>query len=250
MKAMLDLDEHHWWYRGRRMIVRSELDRLSLPSGARVLDAGCGSGRTLEDLVDYGTVSGIELDPDAAELAAGRGRGEVKVGRLEELPWEDGTFDLITCLDVIEHTPDDRRALAELRRVTKPGGWLLVTVPAYQALWSLHDVANHHYRRYSRRGLRLAALEAGWRLGRMTSFNTILLPVAAGVRLTQRRRRPDSTYNPELKLGPAWLNSILERPLRVEAKWLERGGTLPAGLSLLAMLENPAPRVDGGAPER
>src|SRR5579859_2349667 len=172
MKAMLDLDEHHWWYRGRRLIVRSELDRLNLPSDARILDAGCGSGRTLEDLVDYGTVSGIELDPDAAKLAAGRGRGEVKVGRLEELPWEDGTFDLVTCLDVIEHTPDDRAALAELRRVTRPGGWLLVTVPSYQALWSLHDVANHHYRRYSRRGLRLAALEAGWRLVRTTSFNT------------------------------------------------------------------------------
>ncbi len=66
MKAMLDLDEHHWWYRGRRLIVRTELDRLSLPQSARVLDAGCGSGRTLEDLVDYGTVSGLELDPDAA----------------------------------------------------------------------------------------------------------------------------------------------------------------------------------------
>ena len=248
MKAMLDMDEHHWWYRGRRLIVRSELDRLSLASGARVLDAGCGSGRTLEDLVGYGTVSGIELDPDAAELAAGRGCGEVKVGRLEELPWEDGTFDLITCLDVIEHIPDDRGALVELRRVTKPGGWMLLTVPAYQALWSLHDAANHHYRRYSRRALRLVALEAGWRLDRMTSFNSILLPVAAAVRLAQRRRQPDSTYNPELKLGPPWLNSLLERPLRAEARWLERGGTLPAGLSLLVMLENPAPRVDGGPP--
>lgn len=249
MKAMLDLDEHHWWYRGRRRIVRAELDRLRIPGTARILDAGCGSGRTLEDLVGYGSVSGLELDPDAAQVASSRGCGEVKVGRLEELPWEDGTFDLITCLDVLEHTPDDRQALTELRRVCKVGGWMVMTVPAYQALWSLHDAANHHYRRYSRRSLRLVAVEAGWRVTRLTSFNSILFPVAAAVRLAQRHRQPDSTYNPELNLGPAWLNSALERPLRLEARWLDRGGTLPAGLSLLAVLENSASALDGGAPE-
>jgi SAM-dependent methyltransferase len=239
MKAMLEVDERHWWYRGRRLIVRAELDRLPIAARARVLDAGCGSGRMLEELAAYGTVSGIELDPDAAAFAASRGVGEVKVGRLEELPWEGGTFDLITCLDVVEHTPDDRRTLAELRRVSKPGGWLLVTVPAYQALWSLHDAANHHYRRYSRRALRLAAIEAGWRARRMTSFNSILLAPAAVVRFAQRGRRPDDGYTPELKLGPEWLNALLERPLRAEAGWLSRGGTLPAGLSLMALLQNP-----------
>ena len=157
MQAMLEVDEHHWWYRGRRRIIRAELERLPLRAGARVLDAGCGSGRTLDELADYGEVHGIELDPQAAEAARARRQGEVEVGRLEELPWDDATFDLITCLDVIEHTPDDRVTLAELRRVCKPGGWLLVTVPAYQALWSLHDDANHHYRRYERATLRSAA---------------------------------------------------------------------------------------------
>ena len=165
MKTMLDVDEHHWWYRGRRLIIRAELERLALPAGARVLDAGCGSGRTLEDLGRYGEVHGIELEPEAAELARCAGLGEVRIGRLEELPWDDASFDLITCLDVVEHTPDDRVALRELRRVCKPGGWLLVTVPAYPALWSLHDEANHHYRRYGRRSLQAAARDAGWRSG-------------------------------------------------------------------------------------
>jgi SAM-dependent methyltransferase len=238
MKTMLEVDEHHWWYRGRRRIVRAELDRLALPGNARVLDAGCGSGRQLQELKDYGEVSGIELDPDAAAVAASRGLGEVRVGRLEQLPWEDGTFDLITCLDVIEHTPDDRVTLAELRRVARPGGRLLVTVPAYQALWSLHDVANHHYRRYGRRSLRLAAVETGWRIRRLTSFNSILLPPAAIVRLARRGRQANGDYTPDLELGPAWLNEVLEGPLRLEARWLARGGTLPAGLSLLAVVEN------------
>ena len=248
-QQILEVEERHWWYRGRRKVIRAELDRLSLPTAAQILDAGCGSGRTLEELTGYGIVHGIELDPEAAAVARARGRGEVREGRLEALPWPDDTFDLITCLDVLEHVPDDRGALAELRRVSKTGAWLLLTVPAYQALWSLHDAANHHYRRYSRRGLRLVALEAGWRLVRMTSFNSLLLPLAVAVRLAQRHRRPDSNYNPELNRGPAWLNSVLERPLRAEARWLDRGGTLPVGLSLLAVFENPTLSTNGATPE-
>ncbi len=237
---MLEADERHWWYRGRRRIIRAALARLPLPRSAVVLDAGCGSGRTMQELAAYGEVHGIELDPQAAALARDRAWGEVRIGRLEQLPWEAATFDLITCLDVIEHTPDDRLTLSELRRVSKPGGWLLVTVPAYQALWSLHDKANHHYRRYSRPTLRAAALEAGWRLERMTSFNSLLLPPAAVVRIAQRwRGRHNGSYTSELNVGPAWLNGVLERPLALEARWLEQGRTLPAGMSLMAVLQNP-----------
>jgi SAM-dependent methyltransferase len=239
MQAMLDVDEHHWWYRGRRRIIDAELRKLSLPRPAVVLDAGCGSGRTLEELARFGEVHGLELDPGAAEVARGRGPFDVQIGRVEELPWEADTFDLITSLDVIEHTPDDRVALRELRRVCKPGGWLLVTVPAYQALWSSHDEVNHHFRRYVRRTLRDAATEAGWRVTRMTSFNSLLLAPAAAVRVAQRMRPPTDGVTPDLKIGPNWLNELLERPLQLEARWLERGRRLPAGLSLLAVLGNP-----------
>jgi SAM-dependent methyltransferase len=241
MQTMLDVDERHWWYRGRREILRTELDRLALPSPARVLDAGCGSGRTLQELVSYGEVQGIELNSDAAQMARERGHGRVEVGRLEALPWPDATFDLITCLDVIEHVPDDRRALRELRRVGRPGAWLLVTVPAYPALWSGHDEANHHYRRYQRRSLRASVNDAGWQLQRLTSFNGLLLAPAAVVRLAQRWRHDAGSYSPDLSLPPAWLNAALERPLRAEARWLSRGRTLPVGLSLLAVLRNPGP---------
>jgi SAM-dependent methyltransferase len=236
MREMLAVDEHHWWYRGRRRIIRAELERLPLPAGAQVLDAGCGSGRTLADLVAYGTVSGIELNEDAAELARSRGHGEVRVGRLEDLPWADASFDLITCLDVIEHTPDDCVALAELRRVCRPGGWLLVTVPAYPALWSLHDEANHHYRRYSRAALAEAARASGWTVARLSSFNSVLLAPAAAVRLAQRRFGTHNGYSNDLAIGPAWLNDVLEAPLALEASWLARGRTLPFGLSLVAVL--------------
>jgi SAM-dependent methyltransferase len=242
MQTMLEVDEHHWWYRGRRKVLHAELDRLPLAPGARILDAGCGSGRTLEELAPLGTVSGLELDPSAAAVARARGKGDVVEGRLEELPWDDATFDLITCLDVIEHTPDDRVTLRELLRVTKPGGYLLLTVPAYQALWSQHDVANHHFRRYNRRMLAAAAGESGWAVVRMTSFNSLLFPPAAAVRLLQRRR-PSTDYKPDLTLGPAWLNSVLERPLALEAALIARGRTLPAGLSLMGVLSRPRERA-------
>jgi SAM-dependent methyltransferase len=239
MQATLEVDDHHWWYRGRRRVIRAELDQLPLPRDARVLDAGCGSGRTLVELADYGAVAGIELDPDAAQLARDRDLGEIVVGRVEELPWGDEAFDLISCLDVIEHTPDDRRALIELRRVCRPGGFLLVTVPAYQALWSQHDEVNHHYRRYSRRMLAEAAGQAGWAVARMSAFNSLLLPPAAIVRIARRRAVAGNGTPNDLHMAPWWLNSTLELPLRLEAAWLRHRLTLPAGLSLVAVLRKP-----------
>jgi SAM-dependent methyltransferase len=140
---------------------------------------------------------------------------------------------------VIEHTPDDRVALAELRRVCHPGGWLLVTVPAYPALWSAHDEANHHYRRYTRPALRAAAASAGWTVTRISSFNSLLLAPAAAVRLAQRRFRTGERSSNDLAIGPEWLNEMLERPLALEAGWLARGRTLPFGLSLMAVLRRP-----------
>ncbi len=250
MQAMLEVDEHHWWYRGRRAIIAAELQRLPIRPPARVLDAGCGSGRTLLELQRYGEVCGIELDQQAAAFAARRGSFDVRVGRLELMPWADASFDLITCLDVIEHTPDDVVTLRELRRVSKPGGWLLLTVPAYQSLWSRHDEANHHYRRYSRSTLRAAATSAGWAVARTTSFNGLLLAPAAAVRIAQRRRPLTDDYTPDLHLGPQWLNGVLELPLQAEARWLRGGHELPAGLSLLAVLRNPFAdaTVDGAVP--
>lgn len=240
MKATLAVDEQHWWYRGRRRVIRAELDRLPLPRPARILDAGCGSGRTLQELVDYGAVSGIELNEEAAALARDRELGDVRIGRLEEMPWQDGAFDLITCLDVIEHVPNDVAALSEMLRVCRPGGWLLVTVPAHQALWSVHDEANHHFRRYSRASLRSAAASAGWSVERLSAFNSLLFAPAAAVRLAQRRFGTHNGYTSDLALGPPWLNDVLERPLAAEARWLARGRSLPIGLSLLILLRRPA----------
>ena len=112
--------------------------------------------------------------PVAVTAAHRRGHVDVSLARVEELPFGDDSFHLVTCLDVIEHTRDDTRALGELLRVTRPGGYLLVTAPAYPSLWSSHDDRNDHFRRYRRRTLRAVAANAGWQLMRDTHFNSLL----------------------------------------------------------------------------
>ncbi len=115
---------------------------------------------------------------------------------------------------------------------------LLATVPAYPLLWSRHDVANHHYRRYTRPALRSALAAAGWQLRRITSFNSVLLAPAAAVRLAQRGRVPDDARVSDLQLGPIWLNRLLELPLRAEARWIRGGRGWPLGLSLMIVASN------------
>jgi SAM-dependent methyltransferase len=249
--AILAGDEHHWWYRGRRRVLRAELDRIALGRDARILDAGCGSGRMLDELRPRGRVIGVDANANA--VAATRHRGHVaRHCDIEHMPFADGSFDLVTCLDVIEHTPDDRRTLRELRRVTRPGGTLVVTVPAYQALWSAHDIVNGHYRRYRAPELRAAAQEAGWHHVRDSYFNSVLLGPAAVVRMARRRSRAHWTRS-ELALTPGWLDGLLEWPLRLEAAVLSGGARLPFGLSLLAVFANLALTAEQwahGAPAR
>jgi SAM-dependent methyltransferase len=239
MQAMLTNDEHHWWYRGRRRVIHAVLSGCDLPRGARILDAGCGSGRTLDELARYGHASGVDISADAVATAKSRGYHDVRLGPIEQLPFEDASFDLVTCLDVVEHTPDDRRSLGELRRVTRPGGLMLVTVPAYQSLWSSHDEVNLHYRRYRASSLGQAASDAGWSPVRDSYFNTLLLPPAAVVRLAERRSARAQSRS-DLAWTPPWLDGLLEWPLRAEARALAAGHRLPAGLSLLGLFRNPA----------
>ena len=237
---MLALDERHWWYRGRRRVLNAVLERVRPPAGARLLDAGSGSGRTLDELARFGSVAGVELNPLGVEAARARGHLDVREAPVESIPYPDAAFDLVTCLDVIEHTPDDVRSLRELRRVTRPGGAVVVTVPAYPRLWSRHDEVNGHYRRYTRRALRRAAAGAGLQVEWMTSFNAAYLLPAALVRVARRSDGDgDGDGGSELALTPRALDRVLELPLRAEAALIAHGASLPAGLSLLAVLRNP-----------
>ena len=228
-------EDRHWWYRGRRQVLERVIASLALPAGARLLDAGCGSGRNMVELARRGAVTGIEVSDTSVGVARERGAGEVVAGSVLDMPFASESFDLAVCLDVIEHLEDDLGALRELRRVVAPGGALLVTVPAYQWLWSGHDVINHHFRRYTRRTLQRVAEQAGWRQVRTTHFNSLLLPVAMLLRILDRFSRKTTESSLDLWVPPGPVNWLLERPLLLEASLIGHGVRIPAGLSLLGV---------------
>jgi SAM-dependent methyltransferase len=228
-------EDRHWWYQGRRRVLERAIARLRLPAHAHILDAGCGSGRNMVELARLGTVTGVELSGTSVQLARERDAGEVVEGSVMDMPFDDANFDLTVSLDVIEHLEDDIGALRELRRVTKPGGALLVTVPAYQWLWSGHDEINHHHRRYNRRTLLSAAQSGGWELESFTNFSSLTLPVAILLRALERFMPSTTKSSLDLWVPPAPLNWALRQPLNLEASVIGRGGSIPAGLSLLAV---------------
>lgn len=226
-RQLYELEDTHWWFRGRRAVIQALLARAALPDQPHVLDAGCGTGRNIGEYAQLGETAGVDPSPDAVAFCHARGLAQVTRSGIERLPFEDGAFDLVAATDVLEHIPDDHGAARELRRVTKPGGSLLITVPAYQWLWSQHDDSHHHRRRYTLRRLRAVLSAAGWRPLVQTYFNSILLAPIAAVRLVSGDK-PRSDYD----MAPRPLNEALYLPLRAEAAFIAHGGRLPAGVSI------------------
>lgn len=219
------LEERHWWYAGRRALVRRLV--APLPPG-RAVDVGCGTGGNTAVLRDLGwTVTGVDPSPVAAPLAARRGFPVVRADA-RRLPLRDGVVDLVLSTDVWEHVDDDAAVAAETARVLRPGGRALVAVPCSMKLWSGHDVALGHVRRYERDQLERLLEGAGLAVVDVRSWNVLLRPVA---RLRRRRRVTDeSDLEPVPALVNAGLRAVVgsERVLPV--------GRLP-GISLVARAE-------------
>lgn len=232
-REQFQLENGHWWFEGRRAVMWALLGRAGVIDGARMLDAGCGTGRNLQEFARLGTATGIDPSPEAIDFCRQRGIEGVSRGTIEHLAFPDDSFDLLIATDVLEHLPDDRAALRELRRVAAPGATLLCTVPAYRWLWSAHDDEHHHFRRYTLRELRSALRAGGWSPLAESYFNSLLLPPIAAVRLlSRRRRRASGAARPDLRLTPAALNGLLAWPMRAEAALICRGLRLPAGVSI------------------
>jgi SAM-dependent methyltransferase len=231
---MAELDSRHWWYRGRREILARLIERrIAPPEGARILEIGCGTGHNLEMLGRFGTVDAVEMDDAARAVAAERlGRPAIE-SRLPELPGvARGAYDLVALLDVLEHVDEDRAALRSIAETLKPGGRILLTVPAFPWMWSAHDEVNHHRRRYTKKTLRAAIGEAGLRVEMMSWFNSLLFPLAAGARVAGRltgRKGSDD------RLPPAPLNKAFEFLFGLERYAVGRL-PLPPGVSIVAVL--------------
>ena len=178
-----DTEDRHWWFVGRRQLVTD----LLTAAGTRgcILDLGCGTGGVLRHLTAFGTAIGIDPAPEAAQYCRRRDLPMV-VGSGMELPFADKSFDVVLALDVIEHVPDDVALLREARRVLRPDGVLLTTVPALPWLWSSHDDVNHHYRRYTLRTLKRSLQAGGFRPAKVSYYNALLMPLAIARKFVHR----------------------------------------------------------------
>jgi SAM-dependent methyltransferase len=226
-------DSTHWWYRARRDILADYLSRYGgLPDDARILEIGCGTGHNLPMLAQFGSVEAIEIDAAARAIASQRLGKPVGNAPLPALTGvARGTYDLIAVLDVVEHIEDDVGALTAMAECLKPGGKILITVPAHQWMWSAHDVVNHHHRRYSKKTLGAAIARAGLTHNGLRWFNSLLFPAAVAARAAGKLTgKDDSDDSPPAKP----LNTAFEAIFGLERHLVGRV-PLPPGLSIITL---------------
>lgn len=231
-------EDSHWWFRARRRLIASVLERLYPGGELDIVDMGCGTGGMTQMLARFGRVTGVDEAAEAREYCARRGVRDVV--SLDEWGRTDTLYDLATAFDVIEHVEDDLGFVVGLHERIKPGGRIVVTVPAYQVLWSAFDEMNHHERRYTRGPLAKLLGEAGFLVERASYFNTILFAPVAATRFADKIVRPPTSHGEDrrktldrwFKVGP--MNGILEALFALERHWLGRNN-FAFGSSILAV---------------
>ena len=237
------LERDHWWFRGKREAVAALLARAGAGPprpGDRVVDVGCGTGAVLERFGSGAVAVGIDDHEEALAFARRKSGARLARADARALPFRTGSVDRLFLLDVAEHVSEDERVFAEVRRVLAPGGLAVVHVPAHPRLWSPHDAAMHHVRRYTRRALEDRIEAAGLVPVVLTyTFGGLLVP-AAIVRAWKRRAASVGGERADFGVAPLWANRALSVWQRAEAAWLSRAN-LPLGLSLGAVVRPAGP---------
>jgi SAM-dependent methyltransferase len=241
-QVLCEREDRHFWFRARNRVIGAVLDRVEprLHPPYRVVEIGCGTGntlRTVERVCHRGDVIGMDLFSEGLALARQRVRCQLIQADVHHLQ-ENEAYDMVCLFDVLEHLDDDDAILQAIHRILKPGGLLILTVPALASLWSYFDEWSCHRRRYERVDLNRRLVEAGFMVEQLSFFMSLLLPLAY---LTRRRRGGASAASPtreelehEFRIIPV-LNSLLDVLLRFEAPRLGRGRSLPWGTSLLGV---------------
>jgi len=232
---MYKLESFYWWFVARRRLLESLIEEISHEyNRPRILDVGCGTGINFSVLAKYGDTFSSDASEEALSFSKGRGIDGLVRSQGESLPFASSTFNIVTALDVLEHVDDDLKALDELLRVTKDGGVLVITVPAYGFLWSEHDEALHHRRRYAASELRNKLTNAGFEVERITYYITFLFFPILLVRFVQSVLKKSIRAKTSHIILPGWLNSLLIAILGFERVLLRRMN-FPFGVSIVCL---------------
>ena len=237
------VEQSHWWHTGRRRILAGFVEDIChrvTDRRPRILDVGCGTGANLLMLSRYGEAEGVDISEDALAFCRERGLDHVKQGAGEELPYEDGTFDLVTAFDVVEHMDDDLAGLKEMFRVLRPGGHALLFVPTFMFLWGLQDDVSNHRRRYRLPELRSVLEQAGFKIERSSYANiTFFLPILIIRKLMRLTGIKADTEN---NINVSALNGVFGALFGTERTIL-RYMNLPFGVSGLCVAKKPAAKA-------
>ena len=234
-------ENSHWWHKGlRNHVITTLIGRIE--KNAHILDAGCGTGGTVAALNGRflgAKIVGIDFSPCAILYAKEKAAGQLVFGNVHSLPFPDASFDVIIALDVLYHSAvDEKQALREFLRTVKPGGLVLIQVPAYEWLRSDHDAVVHTARRYTARNLRSSAVGVGFAVVECGYRNSLLFPLMVVQRLVRKIRKSNVPKSALICHG-AIINTLLSVTLAVESMLLRRGVKFPAGGSVFAVFRKP-----------
>lgn len=242
-ERMYRLEDSYWWFVGRHRLIEALLNGCygGDPQGKtqrNILDIGCGTGAMSTRLHQWGRVVSADFSPLALQFSRKRGLRHLVGADAMHLPLASGQFDALVAMDMLEHLPDDQAALCEFARVLKPGGRVFLTVPAYPHLWSEHDLALMHYRRYVRRELRERFAAAGFRIEKLTHTMMALYPLLAVQRRLNARKPPHDPPQAAMPMFPGPINSLLTTMLGVENAFARRF-SLPFGSTIVCVAVKP-----------
>ena len=236
-RAIYAVEDRHWWYVGMRAITEALVETLYPErTDLRILDAGCGTGAAAAYLSRFGAVTGCDVSSLALEFCLARGLTSLGQASVTALPFPAATFDLVTSFDVLYHRAvgDYRTALRDFRRVLRPGGRVLLRLPAHDWLRGSHDAVIHTARRFTTQQVAQSLREADFAVERLSYANTLLFPLALAKRLLERTTPGEPPERSDVAPNPPWLDATLARPLLAEAAWLRRRA-LPVGLTVVAV---------------
>lgn len=242
-KLYHEVEAAHWWFVARRALVKNLVCRTAPDRQSAILEIGCSGGPLMEQLHDagYRKLTGIDLSPEAIALCRERNLGDVRVMDAQQPDFPPASFDVITASDVLEHLADARRAVTAWHGLLRPGGTMVVFVPAFQCLWSGHDDVNHHFHRYRAGELASLLRGAGFEIRRQGYWNFFLFLPVALVRLV-KRLVPGTAKAPKGDIQPvaSILNSFLAGLLGVENRLILAGLNFPWGISAMVVARKPA----------